>query len=264
MNSVAFELLAISVRWYGILIASGILLAIIFVAIGLKRYNIYNEDHLFRLVLFILILGFIGARLYYVIFNIRCYNSFWEIINIRAGGLAFHGGIISGLITIIFYCRRKKLDTLRYLDIIAIGVLLAQSIGRWGNFFNQEAHGSIVSQEFIDYFPKFIRDGMYINGFYYHPTFLYESINNLIWFVILAFFLLKFTKIRKGTFIALALIGNSATRAIIENLRTDSLMLGEIRVAVLISVVAIFLAFIFLFYIYTKNNNKSVEKIVKR
>ena len=256
MNSVAFELFGISVRWYGILIAIGTLLAIVFIVIGLKRYKIYNEDHLFGLILAMLTAGFIGARLYYVVFNIRDYNSFWEIINIRGGGLAFHGGIIAGLIAIIFYCRWKKLDTLRYLDVIAVGTLLAQSIGRWGNFFNQEAHGSIVSQEFISHFPKFIQEGMYINGSYYHPTFLYESVSNLIWFVILAFLLLKFTKIRKGNFIALAVIGNSLTRAIIENLRTDSLMLGEIRVAVLVSVTAIFLAFIFLFYIYTKDNGK--------
>lgn len=263
MNSVAFELFGVSVRWYGILIAIGTLLAIIFTVIGLKRYKIYNEDRLFGMILFMLVFGFIGARLYYVIFNIGDYNSFFEVINIRAGGLAFHGGIIAGLITIIVYSRWKKLDTLRYLDIIAVGTLLAQGIGRWGNFFNQEAHGSIVSSEFISHFPKFIQEGMYINGSYYNPTFLYESVSDILWFVLLAFLLLKFTNNKKGTFLALAIIANSLTRAFVETLRTDSLMLGEIRVAVLVSVLLIIAAGIFLIYIYTKGDKTETKNLKK-
>lgn len=258
MDSVAFEVFGFEVRWYGILIALGVALAITFIIIGSKRYKIYNEDRLFGMLIGMLIFGFIGARLYYVLFNLGDYNSFFDVINVRSGGLAFHGGIIAGAIAIIVYGRWKKLDTLRYLDIIGVATLLGQGIGRWGNFFNQEAHGGMVTEEFISNFPKFIQEGMNINGIYYNPTFLYESISDILWFVVLGFLLLRFTNNRKGTFLALAVIANSFTRAIVENLRTDSLMLGEIRVAVLVSILAMVGSIGFLIYIYSKDKEEEV------
>lgn len=261
MDSVAFEVFGFEVRWYGILIAIGVALAIAFIIIGLKRYKIYNEDRLFGMLIFMLIFGFIGARLYYVLFNLGDYNSFLEVINVRAGGLAFHGGIIAGAIAIIIYGRWKKLDTLRYLDIIGVATLLGQGIGRWGNFFNGEAHGGVVTQEFISNFPKFIQEGMHINGLYYNPTFLYESVSDIIWFIVLGFLLLRFTNNRRGTFLALALIANSFTRAIVENMRTDSLMIGDIRVAVLVSILAIIASVGFLIYIYSKDKEEVVYEV---
>ena len=227
---------------------------IVFTGFGLKRYKIYNEEHFLGILLSAIVAGIIGARLYYVLFNLGDYQSLWEVINIRNGGLAFHGGIIAGAIAIGLYGRWKKLDTIRYLDIIGVGTLLGQAIGRWGNFFNQEAYGSVVSKEFISHFPKFIQEGMYIDGAYYHPTFLYESISDLLWFLVLAFLLFKFTNIRKGTFLALAVIGNSVTRIVVEYLRTDSLMLGNIKVAMLVGVLGIIASAIYLLYIYTKKD----------
>ena len=254
MDSIAFEIFGISVKWYGVFVSLGLISMIVFTGFGLKRYKIYNEEHFLGILLSAIVAGIIGARLYYVLFNLGDYQSLWEVINIRNGGLAFHGGIIAGAIAIGLYGRWKKLDTIRYLDIIGVGTLLGQAIGRWGNFFNQEAYGSVVSKEFISHFPKFIQEGMYIDGAYYHPTFLYESISDLLWFLVLAFLLFKFTNIRKGTFLALAVIGNSATRIVVEYLRTDSLMLGNIKVAMLVGVLGIIASAIYLLYIYTKKD----------
>ncbi len=254
MDSIAFEIFGISVKWYGVFVSLGLISTIVFTGFGLKRYKIYNEEHFLGILLSAIVAGIIGARLYYVLFNLGDYQSLWEVINIRNGGLAFHGGIIAGAIAIGLYGRWKKLDTIRYLDIIGVGTLLGQAIGRWGNFFNQEAYGSVVSKEFISHFPKFIQEGMYIDGAYYHPTFLYESISDLLWFLVLAFLLFKFTNIRKGTFLALAVIGNSVTRIVVEYLRTDSLMLGNIKVAMLVGVLGIIASAIYLLYIYTKKD----------
>ena len=254
MDSIAFEIFGISVKWYGVFVSLGLISMIVFTGFGLKRYKIYNEEHFLGILLSAIVAGIIGARLYYVLFNLGDYQSLWEVINIRNGGLAFHGGIIAGAIAIGLYGRWKKLDTIRYLDIIGVGTLLGQAIGRWGNFFNQEAYGSVVSKEFISHFPKFIQEGMYIDGAYYHPTFLYESISDLLWFLVLAFLLFKFTNIRKGTFLALAVIGNSVTRIVVEYFRTDSLMLGNIKVAMLVGVLGIIASAIYLLYIYTKKD----------
>lgn len=250
MNPVAFEFFGISVMWYGVFISTGVLAVILYAAQMLKRFKIYNEDEFFGMVLAIVLAGFVGARLYYVLFNLDYYSSLWQMLNFREGGLAFHGGVLAGIGAILIYAKVKKMDTLRYLDIIGTGTLLAQAIGRWGNFFNQEAHGGKVSEGFINYFPAFIKKGMFIDGVYYHPTFLYESISGVFWFGLLTFLMIKFPGIKKGTFIALALIGNSLTRIFVEELRTDSLMLGDIKIAQLVGVIAIFFCGMYLLYAY--------------
>lgn len=264
MNPVAFEIFGVSIMWYGIFISLGVLAAILYSGYMLKRSGIYNEDDFFGLIIAVIISGFIGARLYYVFFNLDMYDNILDMFNLRQGGLAFHGGVLFGVIAIIVYTRWKKMDTLKYLDIIGIGTLLSQAIGRWGNFFNQEAHGSQVTKEFIEKFPAFIEKGMLIEGKYYHPTFLYESINGVFWFLLLTFLIIKFPKLRKGTFIALALIGNSITRIIVEGLRTDSLMLGDIKVAQLVGVLAILLSGIYLLYLYTHDMYPSKKKKKKK
>ncbi len=264
MNPVAFEIFGVSIMWYGIFISIGVLATIVYSSLMLKRVGIYNEDDFFGLIIAVIISGFIGARLYYVIFNLDLYNSFFEVLNLRQGGLAFHGGVILGLIAMVIYTRKKKMDTLRYMDIIGIGALLAQAVGRWGNFFNQEAHGSEVSETFIQRFPAFIQKGMFIDGKYFHPTFLYESINGVLWFTVLTIIFIKFPKLKKGTFIALAIIANSITRIFVEGLRTDSLMLGEIKVAQLVGGLAILMALVYLLYIYTSDLTDPKKKKKKK
>lgn len=260
MNPIAFEINGLPVMWYGIFISTGVLAVILYSVFFLKRFGLYDEDDFFGLVIAVVLSGFIGARLYYILFNLSYYDSLWQMLNFREGGLAFHGGVIAGIVAIIWYTKVKKMDVLRYLDIIGIGTLLAQAIGRWGNFFNQEAHGSIVSKEFISLFPQFIEKGMYIEGSYYHPTFLYESISGVFWFLLLSFLLFRFKGIKKGTFIALALIGNSITRIVVEGLRTDSLMLGQLKVAQLVGIFSIFGALLYLLYLYFGIQSKPIKK----
>ena len=195
-----------------------------------------------------ILFGIIGTRLYYVLFNLEYYlRNPIEIFQVWNGGLAIHGGIISGILVIIIYTKKYKVNTIKMLDIVAVSVIIAQAIGRWGNFFNQEAFGSVVSKDFLEslMLPKFIIDGMYINGNYYHPTFLYESIWNIIGFIILLIMRRrKYAKV--GEMVSFYLIWYSFARFFIESLRMDSLMLGPIRIAQLVSVVGIIIGIMLL------------------
>lgn len=252
MNPIAFTILGLSIRWYGIIIASGMLIAIIISNFTSKIKDI-SYDELFNIILISLPLAIVGARLYYVIFNFSYYSqNLSEVFNTRQGGLAIHGGVIVGLITAYLYTYYKKLNFWKYADVAAPSIIIAQSIGRWGNFFNQEAHGGPVSSEFISHFPNFIQRGMYIDGSYYHPTFLYESIWDLcVFFILLA--LLKRTK--KTGIVIFSYIGlYSIGRFFIETLRTDSLMIGPIRVACLVSFLGFLTWIIFLIIVSKKGD----------
>lgn len=259
MDPVAINLFGLEVRWYGILIALGMLVAISFAYFVLKKDKDYDENTFFNLIFLMIPLGLIGARLYYVLFNLSTYSSLWEALNFRSGGLAFHGGILVGIFVLMIYGKRKKINRLRYLDVFSVGVLFAQGLGRFGNFFNQEAHGGPVSKEFISKFPVWIQEGMYIDGVYYHPTFLYESINDLVWFTVLAVLILKKTKLKTGTIFALAVFGNSLGRFFIEGLRTDSLMLGTLRIAQIVGLVGMIFSVCLVVYLY-KFPHKSKKK----
>ncbi|ELC8444010.1 prolipoprotein diacylglyceryl transferase [Clostridium perfringens] len=238
MNPVAFSIGSFEVRWYGIIIALGILIAMTLVSINAKKKNL-DFDVILDLFLWCFPFAIIGARAYYVLFELENYHSFWEMINIRQGGLAIHGGIIGAFLTAFIYCKVKKIDFLAYADIVAPAFILAQGIGRWGNFFNQEAHGGPVSSEFISKFPEFIQKGMYINGNYYHPTFLYESIWDILVAIILMIILYNITNKYKGVVISAYIALYSLGRFFIEGLRTDSLYFMNIRVAQLISLLGI-------------------------
>lgn len=239
MNPTAFQIGSFEVRWYGILIACGVILAML-----LASYNCKKKDVDFDIILDVFFIAFpaaiIGARMYYVIFEFENYkDNLIDMFNIRLGGLAIHGGLIGGLIAIYIFARIKKMNMLKYLDIAAPSIILAQAIGRWGNFMNGEAHGGEVSYEFISKFPTFIQKGMYIGGTYYHPTFLYESSWNLIVCIILLIILYRKSNNDNGIVIASYIILYSLGRVFIEGLRTDSLMIGSMRVAQLISIAGI-------------------------
>ncbi|GKU23206.1 prolipoprotein diacylglyceryl transferase [Clostridium folliculivorans] len=244
MNPVAFHFLGLDFRWYGIIIAMGMLLGIMIAWYNCSFRNVYF-DHLIDLVLICIPFGIIGARLYYVIFDFSEYkNNLIQVFNIRGGGLAIHGGIIFAFAAAWIYCRRKKLNLLKFADVAAPSIILAQAMGRWGNFFNQEAHGGPVSYNFIKHFPSFIQNGMLIDGTYYHPTFLYESMWNIIIFIILNIILRRSKKVGVVFFTYLGLY--SIGRFFIEGLRTDSLMFGPIRVAQLVSLLGIIAWLVFL------------------
>jgi len=255
MNPVAFQIGTFEIRWYGILIALGVIAAIL-----LASYNSRKKDVDFDTILDCFFIAFpaaiVGARAYYVIFEFQNYQSnLIDIFNIRKGGLAIHGGLIGAFIATYIFFKIKKLKMLKYLDVVAPSIILAQAIGRWGNFMNGEAHGGEVSYEFISKFPEFIQKGMNIGGTYYHPTFLYESVWNLLVCVILLVILYKKSRHNDGIVIGSYISLYSLGRFFIEGLRTDSLMLGNIRVAQLISIAGILLGVGLI--LFARRRNKS-------
>ncbi|MBS4535421.1 prolipoprotein diacylglyceryl transferase [Clostridium sp. D2Q-14] len=236
MNPIAFEIFGISVRWYGIFIAIGMVLGTL-LAIRESRRIDFDEDELINLLLFAIPIAIIGARLYYVIFQWEYYQGdILKIINIREGGLAIHGGIIGSVFTAIVYCKIRNINFWTIGDITAPSIILGQAIGRWGNFINQEAYGRETDLPW----------GISVDGVNVHPTFLYESLWNILMFVFLLWYRKNKKKIEGEVFL-LYLSLYSLGRFFIEGLRTDSLMLGDIRVAQLISIVLIIFTMIIFF-----------------
>lgn len=257
MNPVAFHLFGIEFRWYGILISMGIVFAL-----GLAYTNAPKRNLDFEKLIDIFIVAFpmaiIGARLYYVIFEFDYYReNLKEIINIRQGGLAIHGGLIGAMLGAYIYTRWKKLNMIKYMDLIAPSLILAQAIGRWGNFFNSEAHGGEVSKEFISKFPEFIQKGMYIGGSYYQPTFLYESLWNILVCVILVIIYRTFKGDLKGRLFFGYFALYSVGRFFIEGLRTDSLYFMGLRVAQLISILGIIVGIVYIVAVTFREKNKA-------
>ena len=244
MNRYIFTIGNIKIEWYSILIVLGAIIAILMIIKEAKRYN-YQADFTFNLCFWTIIVGIIGARIYYVLFNLDLYSNFLDIFKIWEGGLAIHGGIIFGLITCVLYCKKYQVRIIRFLDFITPALLLAQAIGRWGNFFNQEAHGAATTLGHLQdlHIPNFIIEGMNIGGIYYEPTFLYESLLCLIGVIlILIVRRLKITKVGQPT--AIYLMWYGLIRFFIEYMRTDSLMLGGFKMAQLVSVIMIIIGVI--------------------
>ena len=238
MDPVLITIGNFEIKWYSVLILVGVVLAMFLFLREGKKHN-YPSDFLFNLFFWVIIFGFIGARAYYVIFNWTEYASNpISILKIWEGGLAIHGGIIAGFLTLVFYCRKYAVRTFKITDMVVPGLILAQAIGRWGNFFNSEAHGGDVLRTTLEawHIPEFIIDGMYINGVYYHPTFFYESLWCLVGFIILII-LRHYKYLKVGGLTCFYLCWYSVGRFFIESLRTDSLMLGPFRVAQLVSIV---------------------------
>ena len=242
----SFSIGNIVIHFYSLCILLGVISAYFVITREAKRKNI-NEDLIINIIFYGLIIGILGARIYYVIFNIYYYkNDIIEIFKIWNGGLAIHGGIIFGFMFVYLYTKKKNLKFIKLTDIIVPGVILAQSIGRWGNFFNQEAYGMAVSKELLEklLIPKFIINGMHINNNYYLPTFFIESILCLIGFIIIL--LIRKKNIKEGTVTAFYLIWYGFIRSIIEIFRTDSLMLFNLKVAIIVSILCIIIGIIIL------------------
>lgn len=240
MNPIAITIGPLSIPWYSICILLGVVVAYVLILKESKKFDI-SSDFVSNLIFWCVCFGILGARIYYVLFNLDYYFTYpIEIIRVWNGGLAIHGGIIAGIITLVIYCKKEKIDILRMIDISVVGVIIAQAIGRWGNFFNSEAHGGVVSRTFLEgiHIPEFIIDGMKIGGVYYHPTFLYESLLCIIGFIILIG-VREFIKIKKGNITALYFIWYGIIRFFIESLRTDSLMLGSLKIAQAISILMV-------------------------
>ncbi|MFZ5633459.1 MAG: prolipoprotein diacylglyceryl transferase [Bacillota bacterium] len=249
IDPIAFTVGPLEIRWYGVIMATAFA-AGTFLAYHRAAREKVDPGHIINIITVIIPAAIIGARLYYVAFQWPAYRDApLEALAIWHGGLAIHGGIIGGVLAGLWYVRKHRLPAWNIADILAPSLILGQAIGRWGNFVNQEAHGGPVSEKFMDAFPAFIQKQMYINGQYYHPTFLYES----VWDFGVFLFLVYYWSRRKipGEVSLLYLILYSAGRFVIEGLRTDSLMLGPFRVAQLVSLLLI-LAGVLIFYLRRK------------
>jgi len=240
MDPIAFCIGPVCVRWYGLLIATALLIGFIGGSRMARKQGL-NEDDFLTVIMVSAVCAIIGARVYYVIFNWGYYGQYpSEIIAIWHGGLAVHGGIIGGLLGIAATCRYYKMDIWQVCDIYAPWMILGQAIGRWGNFFNQEAYGYEVSPDVIPW-------AMYIDGAYRHPTFLYESLWNLAVFVILIVLIKKGT-MHRGEIALSYFMLYSVGRVIVESFRTDSLMLGSLRMAQVMSIVMFVTALVIFVY----------------
>lgn len=238
-----FTIFGYDIYWYGVIIAFGFLLA---VGYGYHRCHEFgiSADDLTDLLLFAVPLAIVGARAYYVIF-FGHYDSFLDMIAIWEGGLAIYGGVIAAVITVFAVCLVKKISALAALDLASFGLLIGQSIGRWGNFMNREAFGSETD--------IFCRMGLTLNGttIYVHPTFLYESLWNAIGFIAMHILSRKTTRKFDGQYFLYYLGWYGLGRVWIEGLRTDSLYIGTtgIRVSQIVAAACIVVSAILLIVI---------------
>lgn len=252
-----FSIGNIHIYWYSVLIFLGIVIGLLLVLREAKKNDITKDD-IIDIAFNTIIWGIIGARIYYVIFNIEVYlPNLISILYIWEGGLAIYGGIIFGFLALVYTARKKNIKLSTLTDMIVPSLILAQAIGRWGNFFNQEAHGTKTSLEFLEslHLPKFIINGMYINGVYYHPTFLYESLWCLMGFILLMI-IKKKCKLRKYTITYIYLVWYGVGRFFIEGLRTDSLYIGVFRVSQIVSLIIVIMGICGLIYNYRKKGKK--------
>lgn len=225
LNETAFYIGSLSVRWYGIILGTGALIGLLLAVQEGKRFNI-NPDFFMDLLLIGVPSAIIGARIYYVVFEWEHYQDrILDVFKIWQGGIAIHGALIGAIIAALIYVRRKGYPFWRIADICAPSLIAGQMIGRWGNFMNQEAHGGPVEESFLRdtlHLPNFIVDHMNIDGIYYHPTFLYESLWNLLGLLLLLV-IRRQTFVRAGELFLTYFVWYSIGRFYIEGLRTDSL-----------------------------------------
>jgi phosphatidylglycerol---prolipoprotein diacylglyceryl transferase len=267
-----FTFLGISVKFYGLIIAFSFVLGVFLISFFAKRKG-YHKDLPYDLVILLFPTAIIGARIYYILFSGRSW-TFAEMIDLKSGGLAIYGGVIAGFIALIIYGRVKKIKTIKLTDIVVPALIIGQVLGRWGNFFNQEAYGSLITNSNLQFFPfgvlipsdNFTSEAMQavISAFgsvpeeaWFMATFFYESMWNLVGFFIITAIYLKTNK--KGFATSLYLIYYGIGRFLIEGLRTDSLYVGNtnLRVSQLLSAILVIIGIILFVYYYQKQNYKS-------
>lgn len=242
IDPVAFKLGPLEVRWYGLIIVTGIILAYFLAQKEAVKRGL-DEDFIGDLLVWAVPISIISARIYYVAMKWDFYSQNpGRIIQIWEGGIAIHGALIGAIITGYIFSKKRGVSFLKLADIAAPSILLGQIIGRWGNFMNQEAFGGPVTREFLEglFLPNWIIEQMYIEelGTYVHPTFLYESLWNVVGFIILI--VARKLNWRRGEMFFFYLIWYSIGRYYIEGMRTDSLyLIGELRSAQVVSILAI-------------------------
>ncbi|AQY43243.1 prolipoprotein diacylglyceryl transferase [Listeria monocytogenes] len=254
LDPVAIQIGSISVKWYGVIIASAIVIALL-LALSEANKRKMDKEIIVDLLIWAIPISIISARIYYVIFEWDFYkNNLGEIVKIWHGGIAIYGALIGAVLTAIIFSRIKKISFWQLADVVAPSLIIAQAIGRWGNFMNQEAHGAETTRSFLEslHLPDFIINQMYIDGAYYQPTFLYESLWNVLGFIVLL--IIRRTKIRRGELFLGYVIWYSFGRFFIEGMRTDSLMWGDFRVSQVLSLLLIVLSIGIIIYRRMKMN----------
>lgn len=257
LNPIAIAIGPFEVHWYGLIIGFGIALGFYLAAKEGDRLGL-PKDTFADLLIWAIPLAIISARIYYVLFQWEYYSQHpGDIIKIWNGGIAIHGALIGAVATAVVFSKAKNISFWKLADIAAPSIILGQAIGRWGNFMNQEAHGGEVTRSFLEnlHLPEFIINQMYIDGQYYHPTFLYESIWNFAGFLLLLG--LRKVNLKRGELFLIYVMWYSIGRFFIEGLRTDSLMLTDsLRIAQVISLVLLAAAAILLFIRRSRKSNQ--------
>ena len=225
------------IKWYAVFIITGALIAFYFIKRETKKMG-YDPDMVENYFYGTFILGIIGARLWFCIFyDFMFYlTNPLELFKIYNGGLAIQGGLMAGILFSYFYTRHYRISFFRLADVVMPNVLIAQCLGRWGNFMNSEAHGGVVPESYFNGFPAFIKEGMHIGGQYYAPAFLYESIGTLSGWIIINFILKRTKGLKRGQAFFAYFMWYGVVRFFTESIRTDSLMLGNFRVAQLLAI----------------------------
>ena len=275
LNSIpdGFMIFGHAIKFYGIISALSYLLGVLLSCHLAKKRGLKSDDILL-LACYVIPLAIIGARIYYVLFRLEYYTNFWDVFKIWEGGLAFYGGMIGGALGVIIYCLIHKKSFLALIDIIAPSMILAQALGRWGNFFNQEAYGYYIENPNLQWFPFGVyienctktTDGCLCGGSGWHlATFFYESLWNFLSFIVLYIMINKTNFKQNGMIAASYLILYGTGRIFIEGLRLDSLYLGPIRISQLLSGIFILVGITAFIVYFIKNRKKedSFDKIMK-
>ena len=250
-DRVFIEIGPLTIYWYGVIIATGAAIGLWLAMKEAERLG-WNKDLLIDFLIYAVPIAIIFARIYYVTFEWERYSDgpLWKVIAIWEGGIAIHGAVIGGVVTAIVFSRVRKIPFWQLADIVAPSLILGQAIGRWGNFMNQEAHGGPIPEGSVlyDILPDFILQQMTIDGVTYQPTFLYESLWNILIFVLLIYMRRQWNPIRGEIFLTYAIM-YSIGRFFIEGMRTDSLyIVGDLRTAQIVSILTIIIGLILIFY----------------
>ena len=253
------ELGPLVIRWYGLLIASAVLIGVSLSQYLAKRRNV-DQNLLADLAIWLVIAAIPSARLYYVLFEWEQYAQRPDqIIAIWNGGIAIHGAILGGTLAAIIFARIQKVSIWQLADLVVPSLILGQAIGRWGNFFNSEAFGDPTDLPWKLYIPPERRPAQFMQFEYFHPTFLYESLWNLMIFGLLMTLFFRDLKrrphLKVGTLALVYMVAYSTGRVWIEGLRTDSLMIGPLRIAQIVSLSAIALGLTGLAWLYLLNRS---------
>ena len=268
MNN-SISIFGLNITYYSICILLAVIAVTFFTEKEAHRLGV-KKDFIFNMLFWSFVFGILGARLYYVVFNFQEYiKDPIEIIKIWNGGLAIHGGLLAGVLTSYLYCKKYNVRPLRMCDLIVVPLLLGQAIGRWGNFFNQEAHGAATTVAKLQSIlvPQFVIDGMQIDGVYYFPTFWFESIVCFVAFIILCIARRsKYTKV--GSMTASYLMIYGVLRFFIEIERTDALMIAGFKMAQIVSIIMFIIGLVLMMFISKKpkfddlyNDTTNVDEI---